>query len=93
MDLLNQKITQIKKDYFSNFLNQKYIDDSYMFIINLPDEIIRKHSKDPIFTIIPELYKTNHNIEKEILNTKNNISLSENQKKNQEEEKKKTINI
>ena len=89
MDLLNQKITQIKKDYFSNFLNQKYIDDSYMFIINLPDEIIRKHSKDPIFTIIPELYKTNHNIEKEILNNKNNISLSENQKKNQEEEKKK----
>ena len=89
MDLLNQKIAQIKKEYFCNFLNQKYIDDSYLFIINLPDEIIRKYSKDPIFKIIPELYKTNHNIEKEILNNKNNISLSENQKKNQEDEKKK----
>ena len=89
MDLLNQKIAQIKKEYFCNFLNQKYIDDSYLFIINLPDEIIRKYSKDPIFKIIPELYKKNHNIEKEILNYNNNNSLSDNRKKNQEDEMKK----
>ena len=89
MDLLNQKIAQIKKEYFCNFLNQKYIDDSYIFLINLPDEIMRKYSKDPIFKIIPELYKQNHNIEKEIFNNNNNISLSEIKKKNQEDEKKK----
>ena len=78
MDLLNQKICQIKKDYFKNFLNESYIDDSYIFIINLPEEIKRKYSKDPIFKIIPELYKKNHNLEKEILNLKKIKSSEEN---------------
>ena len=85
MDLLNQKICQIKKDYFKNFLNESYIDDSYIFIINLPEEIKRKYSKDPIFKIIPELYKNNHNLEKEILNLKKIKSSEENIEKNREE--------
>ena len=83
MDLLNQKNCQIKKDYFKNFLNESYIDDSYIFIINLPEEIKRKYSKDPIFKIIPELYKNNHNLEKEILNLKKNKNIRRKYRKKQ----------
>ena len=60
MEILNEKINTIKKNYFNNIFNSSFIDDSYMFISNLPDEYFQNYSNAPIFKIIQELYILNH---------------------------------
>lgn len=80
MEEVLNKLKTIKHQFLFNFMNENYIDDSYLFINNLPDEYLNKIIKDQIYLTIIKLYEHNHKI------TSNNIykSISLKNKKNTE---------
>ena len=69
MESLYEKINYIKQNFFVNIFNSSFIIDSYLFLSNLPDEIISQISSDPIFSLIPSLYTEQTKKSKSLLST------------------------
>lgn len=72
MEKIHNKLKHIGDNYFNNIFNKEFIEDSYLFLTNLPDDVKRNLLKEPLYEVIRELYEKEHQVF--IRTSKSNLS-------------------